>query len=337
MLQLLLERGQSYGDLASVLGVDEAEVRTRARAALTEIGGSDPDRNVGLTDYLLGQADPIGRADAVRHLKDDPGDLALATELSQKLRLLAPQGELPRLPGEERRPGPRRRPSLPTSRLRLPERFRRSAPAAGDGAPAAPRRVRTTLTRSQSRLIVGLLCGAVLIAVIVLGVTGVFGGGGNSGSATASTTGSTTSTPVQNLARVQLSPQSGQSGSGSVNFGIANGQQPFADVRLRGLKPASSNQTYVIWLLLTPNQGYPLSPFAVSKNGTYSNRFPIPSPIVPVLTRVQLVNVSLAPVNTVRAAIQKAIKQKKIIITRPGTSVLQGAIPKAGGGSARGG
>ena len=63
MLQLVLERGQSYADLASVLGVDEAEVRSRARAALTELAGADPDRNVGLTDYLLGQADPIGRAD----------------------------------------------------------------------------------------------------------------------------------------------------------------------------------------------------------------------------------------------------------------------------------
>src|SRR5207249_11249708 len=87
MLQLVLERGQSYADLASVLGVDEAEVRSRARAALTELAGADPDRNVGLTDYLLGQADPIGRADAVRHLKDDPEDLALATALAHKLRL----------------------------------------------------------------------------------------------------------------------------------------------------------------------------------------------------------------------------------------------------------
>ena len=92
MLQLLLERGQSYADLASLLGVDEAGVRARARAALTELAGADPDRNVGLTDYLLGQADPIGRADAVRHLKDDPHDLELATELTQKLRLVAPAG-----------------------------------------------------------------------------------------------------------------------------------------------------------------------------------------------------------------------------------------------------
>jgi DNA-directed RNA polymerase specialized sigma24 family protein len=40
MLQLLLERGQSYADLASLLGVDEAEVRARARAALAELAGA---------------------------------------------------------------------------------------------------------------------------------------------------------------------------------------------------------------------------------------------------------------------------------------------------------
>ena len=115
MLQLLLERGQSYADLASLLGVEEAEVRARARATLTELAGADPDRHVGLTDYLLGQADPIGRADAVRHLKDDPDDLELATEITQKIRLIAPDAELPRLPGEERRPRPGR-----TARRRLP-------------------------------------------------------------------------------------------------------------------------------------------------------------------------------------------------------------------------
>src|SRR3954469_12924897 len=115
MLQLLLERGQSYADLASLLGVDEAGVRTRARAALTELAGVDPDRNVGLTDYLLGQADPIGRADAVRHLKDGPDDRQRGGELSEPLRAMSPTAELPRLPGEPRGSARRRRPPKPAS------------------------------------------------------------------------------------------------------------------------------------------------------------------------------------------------------------------------------
>jgi hypothetical protein len=193
MLQLLLERGQSYTDLASLLGVNEAEVRARARATLAELAGADPDRHVGLTDYLLGQADPIGRADAVRHLKDDPADLELATEIAQKIRLIAPDAELPRLPGEERRPRPRRAPGAALSRLPMPDRLRRRRPAqgppqSGAGADARPR---TTLSRRQTRLIVGLGSGAVLVVMIVLGVAGAFSSGDDAGTP-ATTTGTTT-------------------------------------------------------------------------------------------------------------------------------------------------
>jgi hypothetical protein len=335
MLQLLLERGQTYGDLASVLGVDEPEVRSRARAALTELAGVDPDRHVGLTDYLLGQADPIGRADAVRHLKDDPEDLALATELAQKLRLVAPQAELPRLPGEERRPRARRRTRLPMSRLPVPERLRGRRTAEGETGATA---VRTALTKRQTQLMVGFASGGVLLIVIILAATGAFGGSGDNG--TTSTT--TTAPPIQNLASVRLKPQTSENASGTANFGLANGQTPFVDVRLEGLKPAPGTQTYVIWLLLTQNQGYPLSPIqscgpgvpqpCLSANGSFVNRFAIPSPILPVVTRVQLVDISIAPAQTVRKAIQTAISQKKIVIRRPGTSILRGAIPSSRGG-----
>ncbi|MGA9636438.1 MAG: hypothetical protein WBQ41_14475, partial [Solirubrobacterales bacterium] len=111
MLQLLLEGGQGYEDIGSLLGIAPDEVRSRARSALTEIGGADPDAQVGLSDYLLGQADPIGRADAVRHLQSDPEANALAQRLAQNLRLLAPRAELPEIP--EPRGGRRAAPPPP--------------------------------------------------------------------------------------------------------------------------------------------------------------------------------------------------------------------------------
>ena len=116
MLQLLLEGGQSYDDIGSLLGIAPDEVRTRARSALSEIGGADPDAQVGLSDYLLGQADPIGRADAVRHLQNDPEANALAQRLVQNLKLLAPKAELPEIPeprGGRRAPAPAPPPAAP--------------------------------------------------------------------------------------------------------------------------------------------------------------------------------------------------------------------------------
>ena len=98
LLQLVCERGQSYEDLAGLLGISEDEVRAKARHALTELGGADPDAEVPLTDYLLGQADPIGRADAVRHMQQDDETRELATTISTKLAAIAPSATLPSIP-----------------------------------------------------------------------------------------------------------------------------------------------------------------------------------------------------------------------------------------------
>src|SRR3954466_14883298 len=134
MLQLLLEGGQGYDDIGSLLGIGPDEVRSRARAALTEIGGADPDAQVGLSDYLLGQADPIGRADAVRHLQGDPDANALAQRLVQNLRLLAPKAELPEIP--EPRGGRRAAPPPPPPSAAPPASGPRAAEPPGPPTPA---------------------------------------------------------------------------------------------------------------------------------------------------------------------------------------------------------
>jgi hypothetical protein len=213
MLQLLLERGQSYDDLASILGVDATEVRSRARAALTELAGADPDRNVALTDYLLGQADPIDRADAVRHLKDNSEDLAMVSELAQKLRLVAPEAQLPRLPGEERQPRQRR-----ATRERAPAPLRKLMPsrrAKTEGE--EPKPPRTTLTRRQTQGIVVAGCAAVLIAVGALAIAGVFSGD-NADSATTTSTSTNASAPSGKPQGYPLLPISGANSQGQVKL-----------------------------------------------------------------------------------------------------------------------
>ena len=189
MLQLLLEGGQGYDDIGSLLGIAPDEVRSRARSALTEIGGADPDAQVGLSDYLLGQADPIGRADAVRHLQSDPEANALAQRLVQNLRLLAPRATLPEIP--EPRGGRRAAAPPPPPGRRCPAASddpRRPAchpprDAEGPGLRLARRRL---LQRSRARspakrrtqVIVGGAAALVLVIVVVVVATSGGGGGG---------------------------------------------------------------------------------------------------------------------------------------------------------------
>jgi hypothetical protein len=310
-LQLLLERGQSYADLAELLGQDEAAVRARARAALTELTGVDPDRNVGLTDYLLGQADPIGRADASRHLREHPDDLRIANELAVRLRLMFPTADLPRLPGEARQAG------------RAPAGGRRG-PSLGLGG----------LTQSQSRLLIICSSAAVLLIVIVLAITGAFSGG-DDGDTTSASDGSTTTTADtgdNQLQSVDLKPIGGGDATGTAVFGLATGDQPYIDLSIQGLDPAPKDQTYVVWLMLNDTQGYPLSPIAVDQNGTYEDRFSIPSAVLPVIARVRFVDVSIAPVKTIRQLVRDAIDNTELVLDEPGTKILRGEIPAGNGG-----
>lgn len=318
-LQLLLERGQSYGDLARLLGQPEDEVRARARGALTELGGADPDRNVGLTDYLLGQADPIGRADASRHLRDDPADYELAAQLSDRLRELFPAATLPRLPGQPRPAGG--------------GLLRRQAPSAD----AEPKRRGSGLSRSQTRLIVLSASAAVIVIAIVLAVTGAFGGGSDDEATAGATSSTTTTGGDQQIQQVALRPVSGGNASGTAIFGLATGDQPYVDVAIKGLDPAPENKTYVVWLMLTTEKGYPLAPITVAENGTFSDRFPIPAAVLPIVTHVQLVDVSIAPVAAIRKLVSKAIKSTALVVPEPGEVVLRGAIPKANPAPGQGG
>jgi hypothetical protein len=321
-LQLLLERRQSYADIAAVLGGDTDQVRARARSALTELGGADPDRNVGLTDYLLGQADPIGRADAVRHLREDPEDNRLAAELSTALRELFPQAELPRLPGEQR---PSRGLGLP-SRVRTPDR---------PGARTTPSAVTRPLSSPRARIIAAASVAAVLVIGVVLALTGAFEGDGDDTADDPTETAATASD--EELERVALEPVGGGDASGQAVFGLATGDQAYVDVAIRGLDPAPSERTYVIWLMLGQDQGYPLSPITVSQQGTFSDRFAIPAAVLPVVARVRFVDVSIAPTRDIARLVARAIEEQELVLEEPGEVVLRGEIPRAAAGGDSGG
>jgi len=307
-LQLVLGRGQTYADLSELLDASEAEIRERARSALEELGGSDPDRNAALTDYLLGQADPIARADAVRHLREDPDDHRLAGTLIAELRELVPGADLPRLPGEPR--GGRflrRDPGQP-------------AAAGGAGADGAKSRGPAGLSPRQSRVVVALGAGAVLVVAGVLALTGAFGSDEEPAPAPPPAADEQPATPEAedvlleapgetvlrgpvsleqpqgeegdpDEIQVPLSAVGGGDAGGEASFGLTGSDTVFVDLDLSGLEQASEDETYVLWLLLTREQGWPLAPLQPSRNGSFSERLQIPAGLLPVVAQMRFVTV----------------------------------------------
>jgi hypothetical protein len=206
--------------------------------------------------------------------------------------------------------------------------------AAGDGT--ARRSPLAGLSQSQTRLIVIAGVAGVLLLGVVLGVSGAFSGGDDDATTAGATTGTSTTASAadEQVQSVPLKAVDGGNASGEAVFGLASGDQAFVDISIDGLDPAPNDQTYVVWLMLTGSQGYPLSPIAVSENGSFSNRFSIPGAVLPVVARVRFVDVSIAPVKTIQKLVRDAIKNTALVIEEPGEVVLRGEIPKA---SAQGG
>jgi hypothetical protein len=332
MLQLMLQRGQSYGDLAGLLGLSEEDVRSRARTALSELGGADPDRHVGLTDWLLGQADPIGRADAVRHLKENPDDHALATRLRSELAEIAPGAELPKLPAEPRAGKFLRRSAPVAAAEPAPAAGPSPTPAAAGGGRGVSLPSPTSLSQRQIRTIAILGFAAVIVLAVVLAVSGAFGGDSSGNETSATATNPAATGGGQEIERVPLQPTAGGDAEGDAVFGIVNRNQAYLDLKIRNLDPAPEGKAYVVWLLFTPEAGHPLSPIQVTPDGTYDNRIPIESFLTRLAANTQFVDVSLAPAKQLGQRIRQAAQKGNPVIQYTGESVLRGRVPGTGGG-----
>jgi hypothetical protein len=327
MLQLLLEGGQSYDDIASLLGIEVAEARSRARAALAEIGGADPDAEVGLTDYLLGQADPIGRADAVRHLQNDPRANELATRLAAQLRLLAPKAHLPDLPQPKRgrTAAPAPPPAAPGPAPAAPGQAPQPFPARLAGLPSRLAGGLGSLTRRQSQLLVGLGTAALLIVVAVLAVAGVFSGGDGDGAG--ETTTPTSTDP--DLTIVELGPlQVTSQATGQATISQA-GDQPFVQVNVSGLEPTSRGETYIVWLYASDQLAFPLGFFPIDQSGDFSGPAPIPAGIAPAVRQFGCVDVSRVAGQEVQRELARAIRRQRLP-RYSGETVLRGEIAPSG-------
>jgi hypothetical protein len=202
VLDLVLQRGRSYDDIARLLAIDRAAVRARALAAFDMLGpdtGVAPESRALITDYLLGQL-PTRVAEQTRdRLAASPDERAWARVLASEIGSVA-ANPLPEIPdGTARARGPANESeavsparseaaSPPGSDSDSPARADGELPARADGATPAtgePKfrrdRRRRPSDRPSSRLggAILLLLGAILAVAVVVVLVVVLSSGGS--------------------------------------------------------------------------------------------------------------------------------------------------------------
>jgi hypothetical protein len=346
MLQLLLS-GQSYDDIGSLLGIGSDEVRSRARVALQEIGGADPDAQVGLSDYLLGQADPIGRADAVRHLQSDPETNALAQRLVQNLRLLAPSAQLPEIPearGGRRAAAPAPPPPKPTSTPAAP------APPPAQQTPKGPgfaSRVAGFFSglggggRRRTQLIVGLAAALALVIVVVV----VASSGGSSGSSDCkgvdTSAAQQAGVPTIKLVATGTAADADCPPSGQITLGATQqasntkNQAPTFALQANAvhLPSSGSGDRYLLWLYKSDSQSLPLGQETVDASGNLTGGVPLLAQqvlLLPAFDSIRISKVSSTEAQQIQQSLQQQAKKQTGVIQFVGQPMLEGNISELG-------
>jgi hypothetical protein len=280
VLQLVLQRGRSYDDIAQMLSIDRAAVRQRALAAFDAIGPQtrvEADRRALITDYLLGQLPDAVAADTRNRLASSASERAWARVLASELAPLS-ANPMPDIPSEAGRaaavpaaaavaaasagpaehasaaPASSEPPSEPTT-ARSPNRIPPSsaAPQPSDGSGRPRSRLGGAIL-----LIVLIVAVAVVIVIVATGGSSKKHGSSTPTTASAPTTPSTptgTTTPsgtttsaTKAIAQANLISPTGDKGVGGVAIVVKRGTTIAIVLRAQGLAPNGKHDAYAVWL-----------------------------------------------------------------------------------------
>ncbi|MFL5827188.1 MAG: sigma factor-like helix-turn-helix DNA-binding protein [Thermoleophilaceae bacterium] len=276
IIELVLQRGQTYEELSGMLGMPPSRVRDLAREAMGELAPRtadrvDPDWRGQIADYMLGQQTGPESTATRGHLKRSEPARAWALSLLDSLEDLYPSDAAPEVPEADPngdRPARRDLGGRLTAAVESPERpSARPAPR--------PRRERSDdggATRSvrRRRILAGVI-GALVVAGLVLWLTGVFGndnGGKKNTSASAAKT---------RLVKVgTLKPASGGKAAGVAAI-FTRGKQRSLVVQAAQLQPTGSKSAYEVWLYNSSKDTFPVGAQLTDKNGSLQGTGPIPA------------------------------------------------------------
>jgi len=286
ILELVIQRRQSYGDLADMLGMPTARVRQLAREALVELSSRsaarvDEDWRGQVADYLLGQqTGPEGTATR-GHLKRSEAARLWALSLLDSLDHLYDERDLPVIPEGEAAPVRSRERDAEPPREREPRepRPRRERPSLSLGGlggrgerPARPLSADAE-TIVRRRRIAGAAAAATALLFILLIwpvglLTGDDDGDGDSSSASADA-------QPQVLGQLLLRPQSGEKGVGIALITEQDGERSLL-VQARGLKPTKEGEAYEVWLFNSQDDATSMGAQLTDRQGNYQGAGRLP-------------------------------------------------------------
>jgi hypothetical protein len=237
IVELVLQQGKSYDELADMLGIPEARVRERAREALIELApvsvrAVEEDWRGQIADYVLGQQSGPEATATRGHLRRSESARGWTRSLLDALDQLYGDRELPVIPEPDR-----------GARRAAAPRGAEAGPLAGGDA---IRRRRLLAAAAAAGALVLLL--AVLVWPIgVLGGDDDEGGGGSTANASDAAAADTDS-------------------GGSAIIAKQQGKTQIL-VQAQGLQPSTQKSVYQVWLYNSKSQRKSLGPVTTNNKG----------------------------------------------------------------------
>src|SRR5215216_2717689 len=307
VVALVLQQRRSYDEIARLLGIPVAAVRTRAHAGLAALAADNglPDEVTGpLADYLLGQQGDRDSAATRRLLAESGPPRAWAADVAARLRDVAPR-ELPEIPPPTAEPDASKpaatRDSPPGPRPR----------PVGEPGPDEPR---GELAPAASRL-GGVLLIALSVAVVAVVLFLVLRDGDDPGGETAASgTPAPTAAPAKVADRIALRPAAGGKAKGTMTVYL-QGDRLLFELVASDLPPSGTSSAYAIWLTGPGDKVRRLGFATVGANG----RLGIQGPSDKDLGAFPQLYASYARVVVSRETSQDA--------ERPGNVLLTGKLP----------
>ena len=300
IIELVLQRGQSYEDLSGALDMPESRVREHAREALASLAPRtaervDPQWRGQVADYVLGQqSGPQAKATRA-HLKGSEPARTWALSVLDSVGHLYPNGAEPAIPAGGGRGA---EPAEPGGRV-----SRRGAAAAGAGAGAGGATVaadpdtqgpgrdavpeqaaasaggeRRPLSREaralvRRRRVIAAVAGVVVVIAALLLVLGVFGGEeepADDGDETADVA----QAEPEVLSQIALEPVGQSNSAGAAIIAQREGQ---IVLLMQGRLPSPArDEAYVAWLYNSPDDAVAVAGPQIDRRGSFQAVAPLP-------------------------------------------------------------